>query len=158
MAILYYKQYHEQSLPHNSAVRIKVSVTFAVCGAHLQASNTKRQFISHPSYGDDNYEPNLHCIWLLTARSGHKIHLRLKEFDVENEKLCGYDYVMIRDGNNSTAPLLGRVCGQGSPGSSREFVSSGNRMWIEFRTDLTTNKKGFIAEYLRSRKTDKRSL
>ena len=152
MAILYYKQYHEQSLPHNSAVRMKIPVTFAACGAQLQASNTKRQFISHPSYGDDNYEPNLHCIWLLTARSGHKIHLRLKEFDVEMEKNCGYDYVIIRDGNNSTAPLLGRVCGKGRP---VEFASLGNRMWIEFRTDLTTNKKGFIAEYWTSLKTDK---
>ena len=131
---------------------------FTVCGAQLHSSTNKRQFSSHPSYGDDNYKPNLTCRWLLTARSGYIIRLRFKEFDVENEKICGYDYVIIRDGNNSTAPLLGRVCGQGSPGSSREFVSSGNRMWIEFGTDLTTNKKGFIAEYLRSRKPDKSSL
>ena len=137
---------------HNHCFIIKVSVTFAVCGAQLQASNTKRQFISHPSYGDDNYESNLHCIWQLTARSGYKIHLRLKEFDVEMEKNCGYDYVIIRGGNNSIAPLLGRVCGKRAP---VEFVSPGDRMWIEFRTDLTTNKKGFIAEYWSSFKTDK---
>ena len=152
MAILYYKQYHAQSSLHNSAVRIKVSVTFAVCGAQLQASDTKRQFISHPSYGDDNYEPNLHCIWQLKAQSDYKIHLRLKEFDVEMEKNCVYDYVIVRSGNNSTAPVLGRVCGKGTP---VEFVSTGDRMWIEFRTDLTTNKKGFIAEYWSSFKTDK---
>ncbi|KAJ7379470.1 Bone morphogenetic protein 1 [Desmophyllum pertusum] len=130
----------------------------AVCGAQLHSSNNKRQFSSHPNYGDDNYKANLHCQWRLTARSGYIIRLRFKEFDVESEKLCGYDYVIVRDGNNSTAPLLGRVCGQGSPGSAREFVSTGNRMWIQFRTDLTTNKKGFIAEYSRSRKTEKRSL
>ncbi|XP_020628103.1 tolloid-like protein 1 [Orbicella faveolata] len=130
----------------------------AVCGAQLHSSTNKRQFSSHPSYGDDNYKSNLQCWWLLTARSGYIIRLRFKEFDVENEKLCGYDYVIIRDGNNSTAPLLGRVCGQGSPGSSREFVTSGNRMWIQFRTDLTNNKKGFVAEYSRSRKTEKSSL
>ena len=129
-----------------------------VCGAQLHSSTNKRQFSSHPSYGDDNYKSNLQCWWLLTARSGYIIRLRFKEFDVENEKLCGYDYVIIRDGNNSTAPLLGRVCGQGSPGSSREFVTSGNRMWIQFRTDLTNNKKGFVAEYSRSRKTEKSSL
>ena len=153
MAILYYKQYHAQSLLHNSAVRIKVSVTFAVCGAQLQASNTKRQFVSHPSYGDDNYEPNLHCIWQLKARSDYKIHLRLNEFDVEMEKKdCGYDYVIIRGGNNSTASVLGRVCGKGTP---VEFVSPGDRMRIEFRTDPTTNKKGFIAECWSSFKTDK---
>ena len=118
-------------------------IAFAVCGAQLQASNTRRQFFSHPSYGDDNYESNLHCVWQLTARSGSRIHLRFKEFDVGKENVCGYDYVIIRDGNNSTAPLLGRVCGE----RSQELVSRGNRMWIQFRTDLTTNKKGFIAEY-----------
>lgn len=118
-------------------------VAFTVCGAELQASNNKRQFFSHPRYGDDNYESNLQCVWQLTARAGYRIHVRLKEFDVEMDKDCGYDYVIIRNGNNSTAPLLGRVCGTGP----REFVSRGNRMWMEFRTDLTTNKKGFIAEY-----------
>lgn len=131
---------------------------FLVCGAQLHASNNKRQFFSHPSYGDDNYETSLHCLWRLTARSGFIIRLRFKEFDVESEKLCGYDYVILRDGSNSTAPLLGKVCGQGTPGSAREFVSTGNRMWIQFKTDLTNTKKGFIAEYSRSRKTDKRSL
>lgn len=129
-----------------------------VCGAQLHSSANKRQFVSHPSYGDDNYKSNLHCRWQLKARSGYIVRLRFKEFDAENEKLCGYDYVIVRDGNNSTAPLLGRVCGQGSPGSSREFVSSGNQMWIQFKTDLTNNKKGFIAEYFRSRKTDRSSL
>lgn len=118
-------------------------VAFTVCGAQLQASNNKRQFFSHPRYGDDNYESNLQCVWQLTAQAGYRIHVRLKEFDVEMEKDCGYDYVIIRNGNDSTAPLLGRVCGTGP----REFVSRGNRMWMEFRTDLTTNKKGFIAEY-----------
>jgi len=132
-------------------------VPFAVCGAQLHASNNKRQFFSHPNYGDDNYNSNLHCVWLLTARSGYVIRLRFKEFDVENEKLCGYDYVVIRDGNNSTSSLLGRVCGQGSPGSAREFVSTGNRMWIQFKTDLMSQRKGFIAEYSRLRKKEKRS-
>ena len=131
-------------------------ISFTVCGAQLHASNNRRQFFSHPSYGDDNYSSNLHCLWRLTARQGYIITMRFKQFDVENEKLCGYDYVIVRDGTNSTATLLGRVCGQGS--SSREFVSTGNRMWIQFRTDLTTNKKGFIAEYWRSRITGKRTL
>ena len=110
-------------------------VTFAVFGTQLKASNTKGQFFSYPSYGDENYGSNLHCAWQLTAQSGHVIHLRLKEFDVEMERVCGYDYVIIRDGNNITAPLLGRVCGKGPA----EFVSPGNRMWIKYRTYLTTN-------------------
>lgn len=129
-----------------------------VCGAQLQSSSNKRQFYSHPNYGDDDYEPNQHCVWLLKARPGHVIRLRFKQFELENETQCTYDYVIIRDGNNGTSPLLGQVCGQGSPGSSREFVSTRNRMWIQFRTDLSNEKKGFIAEYSRLRKKGKKSL
>lgn len=131
---------------------------FVVCSANLHVSNNKRQFFSHPSYGSDNYKSNLRCSWRLTTRPGYIIRLRFKQFDVENEKLCGYDYVIIRDGTNNTAPLLGRACGQTSTQSSQEFVSTGNRMWIKFETDLTNNRKGFIAEYFRSRKNEKRSL
>ena len=131
---------------------------FVVCSANLHVSNNKRQFFSHPSYGSDNYKSNLRCSWRLTTRPGYIIRLRFKQFDVENEKLCGYDYVIIRDGTNNTAPLLGRACGQTSTQSSHEFVSTGNRMWIKFETDLTNNRKGFIAEYFRSRKNEKRSL
>lgn len=134
------------------------SMFFVVCGAQLQSSSNKRQFYSHPNYGDDDYEPNQHCVWLLKARPGHVIRLRFKQFELENETQCTYDYVIIRDGNNGTSPLLGQVCGQGSPGSSREFVSTRNRMWIQFRTDLSNEKKGFIAEYSRLRKKGKKSL
>lgn len=148
-------KFHSDKMVNSKGFRAQYT---AVCSAQLHASNNRRQFFSHPSYGSDNYKSNLECVWRLTTRSGYIIRLRFKEFDVENEKLCGYDYVIVRDGNNSTAPLLGRVCGQGSAKSSREFVSTGNRMWIQFETDLTNNRKGFIAEYSRSRKTEKRSL
>lgn len=128
----------------------------AVCGAQLHASNSKRQFFSHPNYGDDNYEPSLHCLWLLTARSGHVIRLRFKEFDVENEKNCAYDNVMIYDGRNNNSLLLGKVCGSASQLSANEFVSTGNRMFIQFRTDLSNSRKGFIAEYSRLRRKNRR--
>ena len=131
--------------------------SFIVCGVQLNASNNTRQFLSHPNHKYENYGPNLHCQWLLTARSGYIIRLRFKEFELENEKLCAYDYVIIRDGSNSTSPLIERLCGHGSPNSSREFVSTGNRMWIQFRSDVTTQRKGFIAEYSRLRNREKNS-
>ena len=126
------------------------------CGSQLHASSQKRQFVSHPSYGDDNYKSSHHCLWLLTARSGHVIFLRFKSFDVEHERNCGYDYVEIYGGSNSTSPKLGKICGSESQVFPRLFMSSGNRMFIQFRTDLTNQKKGFVAEYSRSRKKNRR--
>lgn len=128
----------------------------AECGSQLHASSQKRQFVSHPSYGDDNYKSSHYCLWLLTARSGHVIFLRFKSFDVEHERNCGYDYVEIYDGSNSTSPKLGKICGSESQVFPRLFMSSGNRMFIQFRTDLTNQKKGFVAEYSRSRKKNRR--
>lgn len=53
----------------------------------------------------------------------------------------------IHDGGNSTSPLLGKACGNSN--TDRDFISTGNIMYIQFETDLTTQKKGFIAEYVR---------
>ncbi|KXJ24165.1 Tolloid-like protein 1 [Exaiptasia diaphana] len=116
------------------------------CGAELHASNQKRIFYSHPAYGDDNYSPSLKCTWKIASRSGY-IKLRFKEFDLENEKFCSYDEVIIRDGNNTTSPLLGKACGNKK--TPKEFFSTGNQLFVQFTTDLTTQKKGFIAEYSR---------
>lgn len=68
------------------------------------------------------------------------------------EKNCGYDYVIICDGNNSIVLLFGWVCGKGR---LVEFVMGGNWMWIEFWIDLIMNKKGFIVEYWILLKIDK---
>lgn len=110
----------------------------------MNAANQKRIFYSHPAYGDDNYSPSLKCTWKISTRSG-QIRLRFKEFDLESEKFCSYDVVTVRDGANSTSPLLGKACGNKNP--ARDFISTGNKMYIQFRTDLTTQNKGFIAEY-----------
>ena len=126
------------------------------CGSQLYSSSHKRVFVSHPSYGDANYNSNFHCLWLLTAQSGHVIFLRFKSFDVENERNCGYDNVEIYDGSNSNSPKLGRICGSESQVFPRSFMSSGNRMFIQFQTDLTIQKKGFVAEYWRLRKRNRR--
>ena len=84
------------------------------------------------------------------------IFLRFKSFDVENERNCGYDKVEIYDGSNSASPKLGIICGSESDVSRRLFMSSGKRMFIQFRTDLTNQKKGFVAEYWSLRKRNRR--
>ncbi|XP_031559878.1 tolloid-like protein 1 [Actinia tenebrosa] len=120
----------------------------AICGAKLNAINTARTFYSHPAYGDDDYSPSVKCRWTISTRNGF-VKLRFKEFEVEKEKYCSYDGVTIRDGSNATSPLLGKICGNSAKNAKREFLSTSNKMFIEFVSDLTTQKKGFIAEYVR---------
>lgn len=117
---------------------------FSVCGAELQVSYRKGQFFSHPNYGQYNYEGNADCVWVLKAGRGNGIRLKFKEFDVEGEKNCLYDYVTLRSGSSGNSPLLARICnGVGQ----RDFVIPGNQMWIEFKTDRAVGAKGFNAEY-----------
>ena len=119
-----------------------------VCGVNLHAVDHLKSFYSHPAYGDDNYERNMHCTWQIKAKPGYVIELLFTEFDVEKESICGYDYVKIHNGQDMSAPLLGQVCGNSPPS---KFTSTNNFLWIEFFTDETTNRKGFIAEYKRVR-------
>lgn len=91
----------------------------------------------------------MNCAWLITTKPGSVIQLSFKEFEIEREKLCDYDYLAIYNGNSSSSPLLGRRCGFGTSG---QFVSTGHQMYMKFVTDDTFQKKGFIAEYIKKQK------
>ncbi|XP_048589480.1 tolloid-like protein 1 isoform X2 [Nematostella vectensis] len=142
-------KFHSDSLIAKRGFKARYT---AHCGANLNAVSQKRIFYSHPAYGDDNYGPKMKCNWTLTARNGF-IKLRFKEFDIEKEAYCSYDYVNIRDGNSTSSPLLGKQCGSSGKKGPLEFVSTGNKMYIEFVTDVTNQHKGFIAEYVRVKRT-----
>ena len=50
----------------------------------------------------------------------------------------------IRDGGTPDSPLVGRYCGQDLPPN---YASTGNQLFIKFRTDVSINHAGFRAEY-----------
>ena len=51
-----------------------------------------------------------------------------------------YDFVLLRNGNSSSSPSNGSYCGTNIPESS---VSTGNAVYIKFKTDGSTVRKGF---------------
>ena len=57
---------------------------------------------------------------------------------------CGYDKVEIYDGADVNARKIGRFCGTVSPG---DITSSGNKLYVKFKTDGSTTKKGFAARF-----------
>ncbi|KAG8435188.1 hypothetical protein GDO86_013215 [Hymenochirus boettgeri] len=114
------------------------------CGGHLKAEIQTKDIYSHAQFGDNNYPIQSNCDWIIMAEDGYGVELIFQIFEVEEESDCGYDYMEVYDGYDSTAPRLGRYCGSGPP---EEIFSAGDSLMIRFHTDDTISKKGFHGQY-----------
>uniref|UniRef100_A0A8V0ZKP3 Metalloendopeptidase n=1 Tax=Gallus gallus TaxID=9031 RepID=A0A8V0ZKP3_CHICK len=122
-----------------------------VCGGLLKAEVQTKELYSHAQFGDNNYPGQANCDWVIVAEDGYGVELMFQTFEIEEEADCGYDYMEIYDGYDSTAPRLGRFCGSGP---LEEIYSAGDSIMIRFHTDDTINKKGFHAQYISTKFQD----
>lgn len=99
-------------------------------------------YISSPDYPAEY--PNSHdaCTSVIYADDGLRVRLEFTAFELESHSTCGYDYLEIRDGDSSSAELIGKYCGSTSPGT---IESSGNAMWVDFHSDSSVTEAGFQA-------------
>ncbi|XP_075699578.1 embryonic protein UVS.2-like [Rhinoderma darwinii] len=117
----------------------KATYTAIQCGgAYYAASKT----FSSPGY-PVSYYSSLDCGWIITAPVGYKITLTIKDFAIESEPSCGYDYLAVFNGPYITSPLIGKYCSLTPP----PLVSTGNVMLIRFHSDDTVQLRGFQATY-----------
>ena len=59
-------------------------------------------------YYNTQYPNKLHCAWTISVGSEQKdLRLKFTAFDLEESVNCTADYVVIRDGKEKTAPLIG---------------------------------------------------
>uniref|UniRef100_A0AAY4DT21 Metalloendopeptidase n=1 Tax=Denticeps clupeoides TaxID=299321 RepID=A0AAY4DT21_9TELE len=114
------------------------------CGGRLKAETRQRNLYSHAQFGDNNYPGHTDCEWLITSETGYGIELTFTTFEVEEEADCGYDYIELYDGYDSSAHKLGRFCGSGP---REEMYSAGEAVLIRFHSDDTISKKGFHIRY-----------
>lgn len=110
------------------------------CGGHLIATLERKHFYSHSRFGSANYENRADCDWTIEAPPGYNVHLMFVTFDLEDEKDCGYDYIEIFSGLDSSGASYGRFCGNSKP---TDIVSVHEALLIRFRTDDTLVSKGF---------------
>jgi hypothetical protein len=92
-----------------------------------------------PNY-PSNYPNSVDCYWHINVLNDHVVQLSIPTFKTENR----YDTLDIRDGRNSSSPLIGQYSGTAIPGN---ITSTGNSLWLWFHSDLTTNEQGFAANY-----------
>ena len=62
-----------------------------------------------------------------------RAHLSFSAFNLEESNLCRYDHLVLYDGYDNTADVLGRYCGVQTPG---DITASGNVIYIEFFFNL----------------------
>ena len=75
-----------------------------------------------------------------------QVALKFQSFEIENHDNCVYDFLEIRDGESSAAPLIGTFCGYKMP---KDIKSTTNSLWIKFVSDGSVQKAGFSASFMK---------
>ncbi|XP_068947530.1 inactive serine protease PAMR1 isoform X1 [Petaurus breviceps papuanus] len=90
----------------------------------------------------ESYPLNAHCEWTIHAKPGFIIQLRFVMLSLEFDYMCQYDYVEVRDGDNSDSRIIKRFCGNERPAP---IQSTGPSLHILFQSDGSKNFDGFHA-------------
>ncbi|KAJ8911951.1 hypothetical protein NQ315_012762 [Exocentrus adspersus] len=99
---------------------------------------------THSTFGRASYENRADCDWTIESALGYNVKLSFLTFDIEDEKECGYDYVQIFSGMDSSAPTFGKYCGTRKP---FDIISTHEALLVRFKTDDTLVGKGFSLVY-----------
>ena len=89
----------------------------------------------------------MRCEKCSRSRSRLKFNfLPYANFQIENHDSCVYDYLEVRDGPDSTSPLVGTFCGYKMPEDVR---SNGSALYVKFVSDGSVQKAGFAASFMK---------
>ncbi|CAB1348713.1 unnamed protein product [Coregonus sp. 'balchen'] len=73
------------------------------------------------------------CTWRISVEEGHVIRLSFRNFSLETQDVCEFDYVEVHDSADTGASrVLGRYCGTSLP---PELTSSGPQITVLFVAD-----------------------
>merc|ERR1719447_2778906 len=101
--------------------------TTAVESGSIQSDN-------HPN----NYPINQDKTYEISVSAGKKIKITFEEFNLEHNWRCGWDYLMIVDGNGNT--ILDKSCGATKPAA---VTSQTNKVKVIFHSDYSVTSTGF---------------
>ncbi|XP_053378376.1 uncharacterized protein LOC128548056 [Mercenaria mercenaria] len=98
-------------------------------------------------YAAPEYENNKECIIVVrnTQLPRHVVQIEFLYFDIEDSDNCMFDSLKILSGERAdSAELGGPYCGESLHG--RTFLTSGNSLRLEFKTDVSFALRGFKAK------------
>ncbi|XP_070564554.1 cubilin-like [Ptychodera flava] len=87
---------------------------------------------NHPS----DYPNHADCVWTISLGENQRIKITFNDFNLETD----YDKLLIGEGTDPTSDQYVELTGPDLPDP---IVSSGNEMWLRFKTDWSIVKSGF---------------
>jgi Zn-dependent metalloprotease len=90
--------------------------------------------------GANKYSNNADCSWLIQPANASTVTLSFSAFDTE----LNYDGVIVYDGANNSAPVLGIFTGTTIPSPVK---STGGSMYVSFLSDEAEQSNGWDASY-----------
>ena len=121
------------------------SFYLAVCPTALEGNNTG--VIYSPGFPND-YPNNMKCNWTIAGKYPYNnLVLNFTFFDLEDVKSRCYDKVIVRDGRYPWSTKLGEYC-QGTKKTPFVVTPTGRFARVEFTSDLSTTRKGFLIFYI----------
>lgn len=113
-------------------------------GGCTVTSGLENGTVATPNY-PNRYPASALCLIDLEAPGGFQVALRFSDFSLEPDVECNFDFVEIWDGLKDDWRSLGRLCGNRV--ENAELASSEGRMRLKFRSDNSTESRGFLANF-----------
>lgn len=87
------------------------------------------------------YPEHSNCVWILETGKQQQIRLNFSEFELEDQIVCQFDYLELRNGPTNESPLIGRFCGNQL--KSRVIITQSSHLWLKFISDGHISRTGF---------------
>ncbi|XP_062328232.1 membrane frizzled-related protein [Osmerus eperlanus] len=111
------------------------------CGGQKSGPSGTLSSPNHPK----PYPHQQLCTWRISVEEGHVIRLSFRNFSLETQDVCEFDYVEVHDSSDTGAGrVLGRYCGTSLP---PDLTSSGPQMTVVFVADEGVADSGFNCSY-----------
>lgn len=110
------------------------------CGGFLTQEVGRLRYPASPG---TQYSHGRNCAWVITTTWGKVLNLTFNEFHLEGSHDCQFDFLLIKDGGDDTAPTIGRYCGTDMPNTTGIIVTTHNQVYLYFRSDVSVAGDGF---------------
>ncbi|XP_008307657.1 membrane frizzled-related protein isoform X2 [Cynoglossus semilaevis] len=126
---------------HDQTDEANCNHEYIECGGQKSGPHGSLSSPNHPK----PYPNHELCIWYITVEEGQVITLSFRNFSLETQDVCDFDYVEVYDSyDTGSGRILGRFCGSTSP---PDLTSSGPHMTVVFVADDEVTDSGFTVTY-----------
>ena len=92
----------------------------------------------------NNYTGKARCSWRIITDSGNRIVLQYKNFSLQQDGGCARARLVVHDGGEEDAKVLGTYCGHDGP---KSIISHGNKLMVQFESEADAESRGFSLSY-----------